>query len=385
MPSTNYPMTSAIFKHSWIDTADFISQNDKSRYTFLYIGNDENALEFLVRQFQTGSIASDFADAEEMINNGNIQNNPHFYDVFIIDIPLNKNELKSFCSFLKNKKGYDKSLLFYNRGRLSPDSIRYFKKFDILDDIVNINTPEINYAAKISFLRKIKNHPRWPYLYVVKKNITNKSIIKNISGILKRVLDIVFSVIALLVLLPFLLIIAAIIKLESGGPVFYTSLRAGKGYKIFKFYKFRSMIANADDEIENLSHSNQYPLKAEGPVFYKINNDPRVTKFGRFLRNSSLDELPQLFNVLRGDMSLVGNRPLPLYEASSLTTNEFVERFTATAGITGLWQVKKRGRSEMSAEERIMLDITYARNENLLYDLWIMANTPAALLQKTNV
>jgi lipopolysaccharide/colanic/teichoic acid biosynthesis glycosyltransferase len=145
------------------------------------------------------------------------------------------------------------------------------------------------------------------------------------------------------------------------------------------------MVENADREIAQLAHLNQYGDTGCQPIFYKIQNDPRVTRFGKFLRNSSLDELPQLFNVLKGDMSLVGNRPLPLYEAAALTTNECVERFNATAGITGLWQVKKRGKAEMSVDERIKLDITYARKENLVYDLWIMLCTPAALLQKSSV
>jgi lipopolysaccharide/colanic/teichoic acid biosynthesis glycosyltransferase len=386
MSYNNLSTESAVLKKNPMKPYDLIFNKERCFFEFLYIGNDERAIQHLLSQFQKGDIAPHFAEAKKMIREMNLQETRHFYDAIFIDCPLNKDELKNFCSFLKNKKGYDKSVLFYNKSRLSPDCIRYFKEFDILDDVVNINAPDINYAAKISFLRKIKNHPkRPPYLYVVKKNITNRSIIKNISRVLKRVLDIVFSLAVLIVLLPLLLIIAFFIKLGSGGPVLYTSLRAGKGYKIFKFYKFRSMVANADDKIEKLSHSNQYPLQADGPIFYKINNDPRVTKFGRFLRNSSLDELPQLFNVLRGDMSLVGNRPLPLYEASSLTTNEFVERFMATAGMTGLWQVKKRGKPEMSVEERITLDITYARKENVLYDLWIMANTPAALFQKTNV
>jgi lipopolysaccharide/colanic/teichoic acid biosynthesis glycosyltransferase len=122
-----------------------------------------------------------------------------------------------------------------------------------------------------------------------------------------------------------------------------------------------------------------------GPKFFKISNDPRITKVGKVLRNTSLDELPQLFNVLKGDMSLVGNRPLPLYEASTMTTNEFVERFMAPSGITGLWQIKKRGKSDMSVEERMNLDIAYARKSTLLYDFWIMAQTPTALLQKSDV
>jgi lipopolysaccharide/colanic/teichoic acid biosynthesis glycosyltransferase len=145
------------------------------------------------------------------------------------------------------------------------------------------------------------------------------------------------------------------------------------------------MEVNADKKIEALAHLNQYNSDTKGPKFFKISNDPRITRFGKFLRNSSLDELPQLYNVLKGEMSLVGNRPLPLYEAATLTTNEFVERFMAPAGITGLWQIKKRGQAEMSIEERINLDISYARNSNLLYDLWIMANTPKAIFQKSNV
>ncbi len=104
-----------------------------------------------------------------------------------------------------------------------------------------------------------------------------------------------------------------------------------------------------------------------------------------FLRNTSLDELPQLINVLLGHMSLVGNRPLPLYEAATLTSDHWVNRFDAPAGMTGLWQIMKRGEDSMSIEERIELDITYAKNNSILVDLWIMVKTPFAMMQKTNV
>jgi lipopolysaccharide/colanic/teichoic acid biosynthesis glycosyltransferase len=119
-------------------------------------------------------------------------------------------------------------------------------------------------------------------------------------------------------------------------------------------------------------------------MFFKIDNDPRITRVGTFLRKTSLDELPQLINVLLGDMSLVGNRPLPLYEAATLTTDDWAARFMAPAGITGLWQIKKRGQKDMSVEERINLDIVYAKRNNFMYDLWIIANTPYALIQKSN-
>ena len=206
-----------------------------------------------------------------------------------------------------------------------------------------------------------------------------------VLGITMSAFKIAGSIVLLLIAMPVFLLIAIAIKLESRGPVFYNAKRAGRGFKIFKFFKFRTMVVNADKKIETLAHLNQYGQGNNGAKFFKIANDPRITKVGKFLRNTSLDELPQLFNVLKGDMSLVGNRPLPLYEAATLTTNEFVERFMAPAGITGLWQIKKRGRSEMSIDERIGLDISYARQANLLYDFWIMARTPAALLQKTDV
>lgn len=200
----------------------------------------------------------------------------------------------------------------------------------------------------------------------------------------KRFFDFMVSGLLLLALSPLLLVIAIIIKLESDGPVFYISQRVGTGYKIFNFYKFRSMRQGADKELQKLLYLNQYN-SSSGVSFLKFDNDPRVTRFGRFLRNSSLDELPQLINVLIGDMSIVGNRPLPLYEAEKITRDLWSKRFLAPAGITGLWQVSKRGKKDMSAEERIALDMQYADECSLWFDLKIMAQTVPALLQKESV
>lgn len=202
---------------------------------------------------------------------------------------------------------------------------------------------------------------------------------------LKRVSDIILSSVAIILLSPLLLVIALLIKLESRGPIFYVSKRAGSGYKIFDFYKFRSMRVGADQELRSLSHLNQYTNNPEDGVFFKIKDDPRVTRFGAFLRNSSLDELPQLLNVLKGDMSLVGNRPLPLYEAERLTKDQIAWRFLAPAGITGLWQVTKRGNKQMSLDERIHLDIEYAMKNSFLLDMKIILATFPALIQKEKV
>lgn len=203
----------------------------------------------------------------------------------------------------------------------------------------------------------------------------------------KRVFDVAVSLTALLLLSPLLLLIAACIKWESDGPVIYRSKRVGTGYKVFDFLKFRSMRAGADAEVLALQHLNQYSQQTDDdqPSFFKVANDPRITRIGRFIRNTSLDELPQLINVLRGDMSIVGNRPLPLYEAEQLTRDVWAKRFLAPAGLTGLWQVSKRGSTEMSALERIELDNTYAEKCSFLFDMQIILKTIPAMFQHESV
>lgn len=197
----------------------------------------------------------------------------------------------------------------------------------------------------------------------------------------KRLLDIVLSTTALICISPILAIVAGLIKLDSPGPVFYTSKRVGTGYKIFDFYKFRSMRIGADAEVASLAHKNQYG----NATFFKVQNDPRITKLGSFLRRTSIDELPQLLNVIKGDMSIVGNRPLPLYEAEQLTTNEWSMRFLGPAGLTGLWQISKRGKKDMSETERKELDNYYAKNYSLWLDIKIIFKTIPALIQKEKV
>jgi lipopolysaccharide/colanic/teichoic acid biosynthesis glycosyltransferase len=203
----------------------------------------------------------------------------------------------------------------------------------------------------------------------------------------KRLLDIFVSGMMLLILSPLLLLIAIAVKLGSKGPVLYKSKRVGTGYKVFDFYKFRSMRVDADKFLVELSTQNQYANDDGGTkaAFVKIKDDPRITKLGNFLRNSSLDELPQLFNILVGDMSLVGNRPLPVYEAEMLTSNEWSMRFLGPAGLTGLWQITKRGKLDMSERERKKLDNFYAQNHSFWLDMKILFKTLPAVFQKEKV
>jgi lipopolysaccharide/colanic/teichoic acid biosynthesis glycosyltransferase len=203
----------------------------------------------------------------------------------------------------------------------------------------------------------------------------------------KRFMDLFISGIMILVLSPIMLAVVIAIKLGSKGPVIYKSKRVGTGYKVFDFYKFRSMRTDADKMLVELSTQNQYTNEDGGTkaAFVKIKDDPRVTKLGKFLRNSSLDELPQLFNILLGDMSLVGNRPLPVYEAEMLTSNEWSMRFLGPAGLTGLWQITKRGKADMSERERKKLDNFYAQNYSFWLDWKILIRTVPAVFQKEKV
>jgi lipopolysaccharide/colanic/teichoic acid biosynthesis glycosyltransferase len=357
---------------------------EKSEMTFLYIGMNDVSARSFSRYFKQGIFALNFKEASDILQESFQKNNP-LPDVIVIDMPLNKESLENFYKFQGSKIILSKTAIVYNDAHLTADDITYLKQSDAADDVININNPEVNYAKKVTFLKNCKR-PQSP-LYISRDDQSFFLCSKNdLKCMQKRVFDIIVSSILILLCTPLYLLIALAIRLESKGPVFYTSQRAGRGFKIFNFFKFRTMEVDADKKIDTLQHLNQYSAnEAGGAKFIKICNDPRVTKVGKFLRNTSLDELPQLFNVLKGDMSLVGNRPLPLYEASTLTTDDCVERFMAPAGITGLWQVKKRSNLNMSTKERIDLDISYARKYSFIFDMWIIAQTPAALFQKANV
>ena len=263
----------------------------------------------------------------------------------------------------------------------------------------------------------------------------------------KRLFDIFFSGLAIILLSPVFIITAIAIRIESKGPILFKSKRVGTNYTIFDFLKFRSMYIDAEDRLKELSKEhNQYaaetpreeeeelktitaPLgdqaeqdmidtgmesmmmigdeeimlvgddfvmaesdfnkqkeEENNNAFVKIENDPRITKVGKFIRKYSIDELPQLFNILKGDMSIVGNRPLPLYEAEKLTVDSSIDRFMAPAGLTGLWQVEERGKGgNMSAEERKQLDIRYGQTYNFALDMKIIFRTLTAFKQKENV
>ena len=306
----------------------------------------------------------------------------------------------------------------------SNDNIKKLALRSGVADIFTRPLRKANLEKRVNFLIGY-----WP---VLQTNANNKIFSPYKVPLNKRLFDVFFAGMAFIFLSPILLIIILLLKAESRGPVFYYSLRVGTGYRVFRFFKFRSMYVDADKRLKELKHLNQYtqaapdadattsaqvtlcdacisagsgcqfPLYADtdtwcekqyiysgksknNAAFFKLKDDPRITRVGKFLRNTSIDELPQLWNVLIGDMSIVGNRPLPLYEAEKLTTDKYVLRFMAPAGITGLWQVEKRGKGEMSADERLMLDNTYAQNHSFSKDILLILKTIPALFQKESV
>jgi lipopolysaccharide/colanic/teichoic acid biosynthesis glycosyltransferase len=350
---------------------------------FYYIGKNTAHIERLINMYKRGYAAEGLESAKAELLRSLEHEKNMIPEVIICEAKFDCAAVRAFGLFL-NQHSVLSSIPFILDGTgLAEKELKAYKKYTRPDEILVLqNCDEKNLQAKIRFLSKIKAGRA----KAASPRIEERQLQDRTSGPFpKRLFDILISSLALILLSPLFLLISLAIKLESSGPIFYISKRAGRGYRIFNFFKFRTMQAGADQKINDLIHLNQYSGNSRGPVFVKINNDPRITRVGSFLRNSSLDELPQLINVFLGNMSLVGNRPLPLYEAATLTTDDYAARFMAPAGITGLWQIKKRGNKDMSTEERINIDIAYATKCNFVTDLWIIANTPSALLQKENV
>lgn len=287
-----------------------------------------------------------------------------------------------------------------------------------INDTLMANASISEISQKLEFIERKKD-------MLFTNQASKEQILRFKIPLWKRIFDIVFSITALILLSPVFIVTAIAIKLESKGPIWYKSKRVGTNYTIFDFLKFRSMYVDADKRLKEFEMLNQYKdeedpansgmmsatMNSEEDVmlisddfiisekelndkkaiqqrnaFIKLENDPRITKVGRFIRKYSIDELPQLINILKGDMSVVGNRPLPLYEAELLTNDESIDRFIAPAGLTGLWQVEKRGDSgKLSAEERKQLDITYGRTYSFAMDMKIILRTLTAFVQKENV
>jgi exopolysaccharide production protein ExoY len=197
---------------------------------------------------------------------------------------------------------------------------------------------------------------------------------------IKRTFDILFSLCALIIGLPIFLVLAAIVKFSSPGPIFYCSLRIGRKGQLFKFWKFRSMHSDADQRLEVILKSNPELLQ-EWQQYFKLKVDPRLTRIGSFLRKTSLDEIPQFWNVLIGDLSVVGPRPYLPREVDTIQKilgKEIEKMFSVRPGLTGIWQTS--GRNKLTFEERVRLDVKYVDKRSFLFDMRLIAKTIPILL-----
>ncbi len=377
------PRNERTYKHFRSDLHTGKSGETDHDFEFFYIGKQSSKIGLLVSAFASGYAADSIDSARSVLSR--IAEKNRIPDIMIVDGPIGEAALKDLHTYLSASQEFLLMPVVVNAENFSPAAISRYRKNRFVDDLVFLDNSTIDrFYAMTGLLGKMKKltvqarqekqHRMW---FIAGRKYRN---------FFKRLFDIVTASTALLVLTPLFLLVAAAIKVESAGPVFYVAKRAGRGYRMFSFFKFRTMVQDADKEIDQLSHLNHYKGAngGTGAVFFKMHDDKRITRVGTFLRSVSMDELPQLVNVLLGDMSLVGNRPLPLYEAAKLTTDQWAERFLAPAGITGLWQIKKRKLASISIEDRINMDITYSRRYNFLYDLWIIAHTPSALIQRSN-
>ena len=385
-----------------------------SVYT-IYVGNDEATIKRF-SSFLDGTLvtARDHAEAIRAISE-NCGESPlmilYQKDILKVDAP--RIELL--------KKSFPKAYIVLVFKTIDREELSHYQKAGI-NDTSSTSIPKERLLNGVEFVERNQ-------ALILASLVEKGSLGTYEAPLWKRLFDILFASLAIIVLLPFVLIVIILIKVESKGPAVYKSKRVGSNYSVFDFYKFRSMYSDADKRLRDMLGMNQYcDIEADQeydffnanqiPIveksneslfvsddeviseatfmrdksnrqrnnFVKYENDPRITKVGKFLRKFSIDELPQLINIIKGDMSIVGNRPLPLYEAEQLTSDQYIDRFLAPAGLTGLWQVEKRGDSgKLSPEERKQLDIYYANNYSFMMDMKILFRTFTAFIQKENV
>jgi lipopolysaccharide/colanic/teichoic acid biosynthesis glycosyltransferase len=395
--------------------------------TILYIGHNPHYFD-VVKQNDTSSIIT-LQNSAEVTQYLKSRQKPH---AIICEYNLPGNNGIFLHDWIRKNKEFNSIPFILLSKDFNVDLYKLAFKKKIDDFYITSVTPAQDILSRIEFLCINKK----PLTIKISEKTAEKAYRMPLS---KRIFDIFVASSVLLFASPFLLLVMLAIRLESKGKVYYISKRVGR--ETFDFYKFRSMRTGSEVLLKNLAQEkNQYkkeqtistkdPLKTLCPkcitlldgescspimyienqticdywfniqkreaaknnsTFVKILDDPRVTKVGKFIRTTSIDELPQLINVLKGDMSIVGNRPLPVYEAELITGDEISKRFLAPPGITGLWQVELRGKGgKMSEEERIRLDNEYADhfkgdNYSFWYDIKLILRTIPALLQKESV
>jgi lipopolysaccharide/colanic/teichoic acid biosynthesis glycosyltransferase len=331
---------------------------DVNKLQFFYIGTQTRNIEKLKEYFEFGYTTISAENA--IFTMKRLMKKPDevtIPDMIIAEGTLGTEQLVELHKFIFAHKIMADVPFIVEATGLSKEELPKFKRYAFIDELLFLNeftAPTL--LRKVSFLKQLKQ--KWVQQPAACKVETSFRTYPNVRAVAKRGLDLLISSVLLATLGPVMLLIALAVKFDTGGPVLYATLRTGRGYRIFNLYKFNTIIQDAD----------------------KKKNGPSISRVGMFLRKTSLDELPQLLNVWLGDLSLVGQRPLPLYEASMFTTNTVANHFLYAAGITG-WQAQKNGKRAIPADAPLPAD---ADKSDLLYDIWLMANKPPAIIHKTN-
>lgn len=328
---------------------------------FFYIGTQTRNIEKLKENFEFGYTTISAENAiytmKRLLQKQDAITIPH---MIIAEGTLGTEQLVELHKFIyAHKTMADVPFIVEGTG-LSKDELTQFKRYAFIDELLLLNeftTPAL--LRKVNFLQQMKQ--KWIQQPAACKVETSFRTYPNARAVVKRGLDLLISSVLLALLGPFMLLIALAVKFDTGGPVLYGTLRTGRGYRIFNLYKFNTIIQDTD----------------------KMKNGAAISRVGMFLRKSSLDELPQLLNVWLGDLSLVGQRALPLYVAERLTANTSANHFMFAAGLTG-WQMQKNGKEAMPVDAPLVPGTGGTDKSDLLYDIWLMANKPPAIIHKTN-
>lgn len=344
----------------------------KQQQNLFYVGENISLVANLSRAYHMG-YASSVNLSQAIAYLRELQKEECQLRGFLVDVPLHQLHLSNFLQYIAGTP-YANLPVLYVSTHLTQAEIREMSSGQLVDDIVHPIRDIFTIGDRIVFLGKVKAER------VMQKQPRSDFATRSqelLRSVVKRCADILVAALLLFLTAPLMALIAILIKLDSRGPVCHNTYRAGRGYRVFKLYRFRTGKVGAARLVTSLSQLSMF--RDHGATFIKACHETGLTHFGKFLRSTSMESLPQLINVLKGDMSLVGNSPLPLNEASTLTSDEFAERFNAPAGITGLWQVSKL-QGEYSA--RLKYDLEYAGARSLALDLKIMLLTPAAVLRK---
>jgi lipopolysaccharide/colanic/teichoic acid biosynthesis glycosyltransferase len=328
--------------------------------SYLYIGLNETDFTSFKTDFKSGFSMENLEKGIQFLNQ---REDDQKISVIFIDLPFCYTSLHVFLS----EKGKIRELanipVILNIRNLTPEEISFVRKKKMADELVDFKVEMASIQEKIEFLHLIS-------LSIADNQSAIKiehkpSAVYPDTFFLKRTLDIFLSILLVIAFSPLFVLIAVAIKLESRGPVFYNSYRAGRGFRIFKLYHFRTMKVGADRMLNSLVKLNKFNNFGHAPVFIAPESDPRVTKVGRFLSKSGLNKLPSLINVLDGNLSFVGKVPLHLYEAASLTNNESADRFVMNSGLSGMWKFSLKKPTFLSTSAQSKSGIANQKKANV--------------------